>query len=36
MAGGVLMGFLAGLYYWWPKITGRMYSLALGPDLRAC
>ena len=30
MAGGALMGFLAGLYYWWPKITGRMYSLALG------
>jgi cytochrome c oxidase subunit 1 len=30
MAGGALMGFLAGLYYWWPKMTGRMYSLALG------
>jgi cytochrome c oxidase subunit I len=30
MAGGALMGFLAGLYYWWPKITGRMYSLAMG------
>jgi cytochrome c oxidase subunit I len=30
MAGGALMGFLAGLYYWWPKITGRMYSLGLG------
>jgi len=30
MAGGALMGFLAGFYYWWPKITGRMYNLALG------
>jgi cytochrome c oxidase subunit I len=30
MLGGALMGFLAGLYYWWPKITGRMYSLAWG------
>jgi cytochrome c oxidase subunit 1 len=30
MAGGALMGFLAGLYYWWPKITGRMYNLMLG------
>jgi cytochrome c oxidase subunit 1 len=20
------MGFFAGLHYWWPKITGRMYS----------
>ena len=30
MAGGALMGFLAGLYYWWPKITGRMYNLTLG------
>jgi len=30
MLGGALMGFLAGLYYWWPKITGRMYSLAMG------
>jgi cytochrome c oxidase subunit I len=30
MAGGALMGFLAGLYYWWPKMTGRMYNLAMG------
>jgi cytochrome c oxidase subunit I len=30
MAGGVLMGFLAGLYYWWPKMTGRMYDLTWG------
>ncbi len=30
MLGGALMGFLAGIYYWWPKITGRMYSMLLG------
>ncbi len=30
MGGGVLMAFLAGLYYWWPKITGRMYNLVWG------
>ena len=25
MVGGAVMGFLGGLHYWWPKITGRMY-----------
>jgi cytochrome c oxidase subunit 1 len=30
MAGGVLTAFLAGLHYWWPKITGRMYSIVGG------
>jgi len=30
MAGGALMGFLAAAFYWWPKITGRMYNLAMG------
>ena len=25
MVGSVLMGYLAGLHFWWPKITGRMY-----------
>ena len=25
MVGGVLMGYLGGLHFWWPKITGRMY-----------
>jgi cytochrome c oxidase subunit I len=28
MVGGAIMGYLGGLHYWWPKITGRMY-----PDL---
>jgi cytochrome c oxidase subunit 1 len=26
MMGGVLVAFLGGLHYWWPKITGRMFS----------
>ena len=25
MVGGAIMGYLAGLHYWWPKMTGRMY-----------
>jgi cytochrome c oxidase subunit 1 len=25
MVGGVLMAFLGGLHFWWPKMTGRMY-----------
>jgi cytochrome c oxidase subunit I len=28
--GGSMFGLFAGLYYWWPKITGRMMSDALG------
>ena len=26
MVGGAIMGYLGGLHYWWPKITGRIYS----------
>ncbi len=26
MVGGTLMGLLAGMHYWFPKMTGRMYS----------
>ncbi len=26
MMGGMVMAFLAALHYWWPKMTGRMYS----------
>ncbi len=45
--GGILMGLFAGVYYWYPKVTGRMYSERLAtlailavpdrlpPDLRA-
>jgi cytochrome c oxidase subunit 1 len=26
MVGGTVMAYLAGIHYWWPKITGRMYN----------
>jgi cytochrome c oxidase subunit 1 len=26
MVGGMVLAYLSGLHYWWPKITGRMYS----------
>ncbi len=26
MVGGTLLAYLGGLHYWWPKISGRMYS----------
>ena len=26
MVGGMVMAYMAGLHYWWPKITGRLYS----------
>lgn len=25
MVGGMVMAYLGGLHYWWPKMTGRMY-----------
>jgi cytochrome c oxidase subunit 1 len=25
MVGGAIFGYLGGLHYWWPKISGRMY-----------
>jgi cytochrome c oxidase subunit 1 len=25
MVGGAIMGYLGGLHYWWPKMSGRMY-----------
>jgi cytochrome c oxidase subunit I len=30
MFGGYLFPFIAAIYYWFPKMTGRMYSEALG------
>src|SRR5207302_2331958 len=27
---GTIMGVLAGIYYWWPKMAGRLLSEALG------
>ena len=29
MVGGMVMAFLAGLHYWWPKMFGVMYNTAL-------
>jgi cytochrome c oxidase subunit 1 len=29
MVGGTLLGYLGGLHYWWPKITGRLYPAFL-------
>jgi cytochrome c oxidase subunit 1 len=26
MVGGQVIAYLAGIHYWWPKMTGRMYS----------
>jgi cytochrome c oxidase subunit 1 len=26
MVGGTIMAFVGGIYYWWPKMFGRMYS----------
>jgi cytochrome c oxidase subunit 1 len=25
MVGGMVMAYMGGLHYWWPKITGRLY-----------
>jgi cytochrome c oxidase subunit 1 len=30
MVGGAIMGFMGGLHFWWPKMTGRLYSDAWG------
>ena len=33
MVGGAMMGYLGGLHYWWPKITGKWYSEAWDESL---
>ncbi len=30
MVGGAIMGYLAGIHFWWPKMTGRMYPEGWG------
>lgn len=30
MVGGMVMAYMGGLHYWWPKMTGRLYSEAGG------
>jgi cytochrome c oxidase subunit 1 len=29
MVGGAVMGYVGGIHFWWPKITGRLYPEAL-------
>src|SRR5699024_265278 len=29
MVGGMVMAFLGGIHYWWPKITGKLYNETL-------
>jgi len=29
MVGGTIMGYLGGLHFWWPKISGRLYNETL-------
>ncbi|HEY4262699.1 MAG TPA: cytochrome c oxidase subunit I [Schlesneria sp.] len=30
MVGGAVMGYLGGIHFWWPKMTGRMYPTSWG------
>ncbi len=30
MMGGTIIAFFGGLYYWWPKMTGKMYNETIG------
>ncbi len=30
MFGGTIIGFMAGIHHWWPKMTGKMYNETLG------
>jgi cytochrome c oxidase subunit I len=30
MVGGAVLGFLGGMHFWWPKITGRLYPESWG------
>jgi cytochrome c oxidase subunit I len=30
MVGGAVMGYMSGIHYWWPKITGRLYPEGWG------
>lgn len=30
MMGGTMVAFLGGVFYWWPKMTGKMYNETMG------
>ena len=34
MVGGMVMAYMGGLHFWWPKITGRLYPGKLGAAFR--
>ena len=34
MVGGMVMAYLGGIHYWWPKISGRLYPGGMGKALR--
>ena len=34
MVGGMVMAYLGGMHFWWPKITGRMYPEGWASSLR--
>ncbi len=35
MVGGMVLAFMGGLHFWWPKITGRLYPERARPACRA-
>ena len=35
MVGGMVMAYLGGMHFWWPKITGRMYPEGWGNSRRS-
>ena len=36
MVGGAIMGYLGGIHFWWPKITGTDVRVASGRICRRC
>ncbi len=36
MVGGMVMAFLGGMHFWWPKITGRLYPETWARSSRPC
>jgi cytochrome c oxidase subunit 1 len=36
MVGGAIMGYLGGIHFWWPKISGRLYPEGWGAFRRWC
>ena len=34
MVGGMVMAYMGGMHFWWPKMTGRHVSGGLGEDCR--